>query len=529
MLAGAAVAVSAAAVITPASVSHGITFLKGCDSPVTIGDPYLCSFTVSQNVTGDTVTITGLTDAIPNATSPTFTSGPILSSLTLTLSGGATCNIGQTQCTLPAGGQIDNVANPFSWHTVTAADYGAPSHLLTDQATVTWTDVCTGLGAGNCPVGTQSNQSASSATVVKAPSNTSTVVMSSGSPVTAPLAAPATVTDVATVSGTAGTPTGTVSFTFFSNGTCDLNALPAPTAAGTITLDVTGKATSNSEGPLSAGSYAFQATYNGDGTYLTSTGDCEPFTVTKNPSNTSTVVMSSGSPVTAPLAAPATVTDVATVSGTAGTPTGTVSFTFFSNGTCDLNALPAPTAAGTITLDVTGKATSNSEGPLSAGSYAFQATYNGDGTYLTSTGDCEPFTVTTPATANLTPGFWKNHQQATQALLPLPLGTFSVTTFATARAVLSEMGCGSVGALNCMAGMLLAAELNLAQGGSTCIGTLSAPLDPTTVIGQANLLLIKYSYNGPGHTFTLSSSDRTAAMTLHDLLSAYNIDGVPTC
>ena len=415
VLAGAAVAVSAAAVITPASVSHGITFLKGCDSPVTIGDPYLCSFTVSQNVTGDTVTITGLTDAIPNATSPTFTSGPILSSLTLTLSGGATCNIGQTQCTLPAGGQIDNVANPFSWHTVTAADYGAPSHLLTDQATVTWTDVCTGLGAGNCPVGTQSNQSASSATVVKAPSNTSTVVMSSGSP------------------------------------------------------------------------------------------------------------------VTAPLAAPATVTDVATVSGTAGTPTGTVSFTFFSNGTCDLNALPAPTAAGTITLDVTGKATSNSEGPLSAGSYAFQATYNGDGTYLTSTGDCEPFTVTTPATANLTPGFWKNHQQATQALLPLPLGTFSVTTFATARAVLSEMGCGSVGALNCMAGMLLAAELNLAQGGSTCIGTLSAPLDPTTVIGQANLLLIKYSYNGPGHTFTLSSSDRTAAMTLHDLLSAYNIDGVPTC
>ena len=70
-----------------------------------------------------------------------------------------------------------------------------------------------------------------------------------------------------------------------------------------------------------------------------------------------------------------------------------------------------------------------------------------------------------------------------------------------------------------MAGMLLAAELNLAQGGSTCI---------QSVVNDANALLVKYSYTGFA-TYTLTASDRTLAMTLHDELSAYNIDGIPTC
>jgi hypothetical protein len=95
-----------------------------------------------------------------------------------------------------------------------------------------------------------------------------------------------------------------------------------------------------------------------------------------------------------------------------------------------------------------------------------------------------------------------------------------VKTFADAQTILSGMGCGSVGALNCMAGMLLAAELNLGQGGSTCINS---------VVAQANTLLVKYSYNGflsrPG--YTLSSSDQALAMTLHDELSAYNIEASP--
>jgi hypothetical protein len=85
---------------------------------------------------------------------------------------------------------------------------------------------------------------------------------------------------------------------------------------------------------------------------------------------------------------------------------------------------------------------------------------------------------------------------------------------------MSQMGCGK-SRLNCMAGMLLAAKLNLAQGGSTCIVT-------DGVLGQADTLLKKYSYTGVGN-YTLTSADNALAQTLHDELSDYNIDGVPTC
>lgn len=95
---------------------------------------------------------------------------------------------------------------------------------------------------------------------------------------------------------------------------------------------------------------------------------------------------------------------------------------------------------------------------------------------------------------NFSLGYWKTHNAATTKYLPQTLGGFTVTTYATAKDIISDMGCGKVGALNCMAGMLLAADLNLAQGGSTCI---------LPDIAQANTLLIKYSYAGPTHSYAL--------------------------
>jgi hypothetical protein len=103
--------------------------------------------------------------------------------------------------------------------------------------------------------------------------------------------------------------------------------------------------------------------------------------------------------------------------------------------------------------------------------------------------------------------------------LPQKLGDYTVTTYADAKTILSGMGCGSVGRLNCMAGMLLAAELNLQQGGNTCI---------QGVVDQANTLLKKYNYSG-FKPYSISAADSALAQTLHDQLSAYNIDGVPTC
>jgi hypothetical protein len=131
-------------------------------------------------------------------------------------------------------------------------------------------------------------------------------------------------------------------------------------------------------------------------------------------------------------------------------------------------------------------------------------------------------------TANFTPGYWKNHRAATTALLSIVLGAgggwpgYTVDTFEKAQAILSGMGCGVNGPLQCMAGMLLAADLNLKQGGNTCI---------QGVIDQANALLAKYHYNGfiVGKYPNVTAADNLLAMKLHDQLSSYNIDGVPTC
>jgi hypothetical protein len=123
---------------------------------------------------------------------------------------------------------------------------------------------------------------------------------------------------------------------------------------------------------------------------------------------------------------------------------------------------------------------------------------------------------------NLTPGFWKNHQAATQALLPLKLGNHTVSTFAEAKIILSGMGCGkgADGPINCMAGMLLAAELNLAQGGNPCI---QAKLD------EGNALLKALNYNGFNSYSTPTAAQNAQALALHDYYSShYNIDAVIT-
>jgi hypothetical protein len=386
---------SASSGAAPPPVEHGIGVLKGCESPTTIGSLDECSFTLFQEVPGDTATVTNLTEFVQaqGSTLPGVSSGNILPLLNLTLTGGATCNVTQTSCTIPAGGFI--TTSDFGDYTVTAADFTLPDHVLPDTVTVTFSEVCTGAGASNCPVGNATTSTQSSTTVQQFTSQTVTNVQQGGSTVTH-VALGSSVTDAATETGTgAGTLTGTVSFTEFANGTC----AGTGTSAGTSTL-VSGSATSDPVGPLTAaGSYSFQATYSGDANYGSSTGDCETFTVGKATVTTVTTVRSGGGTITS-VALGSSVTDQATVSGTgAGTPTGSVTFTFFANGACTGTG-----TAGTPVALVAGLANSSAQGPLNAGVYSFQATYSGDSNYLGSTGGCEPLTVSgsAPSTPMIT-------------------------------------------------------------------------------------------------------------------------------
>ena len=236
---------------------------------------------------------------------------------------------------------------------------------------------------------------------VRGTSTTATVVVQSGTATGSSAHDTATVTTSDTVVAS-----GTVSYTFFPNRTC---AADTGASAGTVTLDSSGNVPqSNTEGSLAAGSYSFQATYSGDSNYAGSTSACEPFSVptgsvlAATSTKTATTVIDaatkaawSGSETTG-----ASAYDTATVTTSNGfTATGTVSYSFFSNGTC----AGTPSAADTVTLTAAGLVpNSHTEGPLAAGSYAFQATYSGNSSYGGSTSACEPFSAAT-STSTPTP------------------------------------------------------------------------------------------------------------------------------
>jgi hypothetical protein len=119
----------------------------------------------------------------------------------------------------------------------------------------------------------------------------------------------------------------------------------------------------------------------------------------------------------------------------------------------------------------------------------------------------------------LTPGYWKNHQRHTELLLPVSLGSYSVTNFSQVTAVFKGMNCGSntdQGAVGCLAGHLLAAELNVKNGASTCI-------QPT--INQADAFLVSIGYTGPSGTYTLTAAQRAEAIQIKNALDKYNNTG----
>jgi hypothetical protein len=73
-------------------------------------------------------------------------------------------------------------------------------------------------------------------------------------------------------------------------------------------------------------------------------------------------------------------------------------------------------------------------------------------------------------------------------------------------------------AVNCLAGHLLAAQLDVANGSSTCIaGTIS----------DANAFLTSVGYAGPG-SYTITSAQRAQAISLEQTLDNYTNDSTGT-
>jgi hypothetical protein len=115
-----------------------------------------------------------------------------------------------------------------------------------------------------------------------------------------------------------------------------------------------------------------------------------------------------------------------------------------------------------------------------------------------------------------TPGFWKNHPAVTAALLPQNLGGYTVSTFDQAKAIFDAMSCKD--AVNCLAGHLLAAQLDVANGSSICI---------SAVIFHANRFLEAVGYAGPG-SYTITAAQRAKAISLEQALDNYTNDSTST-
>src|SRR6202034_756648 len=225
--------------------------------------------------------------------------------------------------------------------------------------------------------------------------NNTTLVAPTGTEVAGP-----SFHDTSTVVGASGAATGTVTYSFFADGTC----AGTPVSTDAVTIAGSGAVpNSTTTGALAAGSYSFEATYSGDTTYLGGVSACEPFvvlapvvippglvvsTTTTGLINNTTLVAPTGTEV-----AGASFHDTSTVVGASGAATGTVTYSFFADGTC----AGTPVSTDAVTIAGSGAVpNSTTTGALAAGSYSFEATYSGDTTYLGGVSACEPFVVLAP-------------------------------------------------------------------------------------------------------------------------------------
>ncbi len=217
----------------------------------------------------------------------------------------------------------------------------------------------------------------------------------------------------ATVSSSAGTPTGTV---YFMDGTNMLGS--AVLSAGSASYSATA---------LAVGSHSITARYSGDSNFAGLTSTAQTVTI-----NLITPVVSlTATPATAQVGA--AITLGATVTGTGGTPTGTVKFL---DGTTTL-----------ATVNLTGGTASYSATSLGVGTHSITASYSGDGSFSALASSAQTITITaippsisaafSPASITITHG-----GTGTSTLTVTPANGFAGTLTFSCSSLPSSASCG---------------------------------------------------------------------------------------
>ncbi len=223
--------------------------------------------------------------------------------------------------------------------------------------------------------------------------------------------------DTMTLAGNGmATPTGTVTYSFYNNGTCT----NSPEATDPVIVSSNGTVPNSiDEGPLSAGSYSYRATYGGDANNTAVTSSCEGFTVSLLRPTLNAVVDDGtnawGS--SEPIGSSATGTAALSGYNPAFTPTGSVTYSFYNNGTCT----SPPASTQQVTLAPGGSVPSSTPtAGLALGTYSLQVAYGGDANYSITASACVNYTVVKYAGDTLqstvvdasTGNPWTNNEQA---------------------------------------------------------------------------------------------------------------------
>ena len=239
------------------------------------------------------------------------------------------------------------------------------------------------------------------------------IAVGPGSPTIVTQASPATITvgtatsvvDTATFQNTTSVaPTGSVTFTLYSDNAC--TASTGVSGAGAISTTPPGVSTASFATGWVApatGTYYWQATYAGD-------SNNNPFTDACAAAN-ELIVVSPGSPAMTTIANPtsinagtaSTVGDTATFKETTSVaPTGSVTFTLYSDNSCTTSAGVSGSGPISTTAGVSTASFATTWTPSTFGTYYWRASYPGDSNndgFTTGCGDTNETLTVLPAVA----------------------------------------------------------------------------------------------------------------------------------
>jgi hypothetical protein len=312
------------------------------------------------------------------------------------------------------------------------------------------------------------------------------------------------VTLKATVSSTAGTPTGTV---YFMDGYTTLGS--AVLSGGTATYSATS---------LNVGTHAITARYSGDSNFITLTSTSQTVTINLL---TPTVALTA-TPATATVGA--SIAFGATVTGSGPTPTGTVAF------------LDGTTALATVNL--ASGAASYSATALTVGIHTITAKYSGDANYAVTTTTSQTVTIN-PLAPTLTAAF----SPSTLTVVHGSVGTTTLTlTPANGFAGTLTFSCGTLpSSASCgfaPSSLTFTAASSAPQSTTLSVSTTSAiigmlhpaPIAPNqnntlSHIAFASLLLLPLAISRRARRVIRKRSIPTLALALFAILASGSFSG----